>query len=459
MFKLCYRFTKAHLPVFKQYPLHPKILEILDTKGLHTATPVQDMLFTCQNKVRLLIGPTGTGKTYAYLLPILGKLKQEEEEQNKILTEENKPRAIVVVSTKELAEQVEDVSQEFTKAMKLSTLALGKGTFKKEQSYLQEGVDLVVTTLDRLQRHRSAQSIYLSRVSHYVVDEIDTLLDSSMQDDLKKLATYFKDKDITTTYCGATYSTKVKNFVESQYKNQITPLIEKQSHMHLENLSHDFVHCTTLDKSEPFMALYKECQNKFKGSIIIFCNEISSCHFLEFFCKKNGIKTVSLHGDLPKGMRSQNVAEFRSQQCKVLITTDLGARGLDFPFVDAVINFDFPNSTSDYLHRAGRAGRAGKKGFIYSLYHNSQQSVIDELRKANEGERPIRIEESAYSKTNKEDSPKGKVIKSKSQEKQQSKTKSQKQHYVKGYKPAQKQTKQERTTSKSYFKKVHEGKV
>lgn len=74
--------------------------------------------------------------------------------------------------------------------------------------------------------------------------------------------------------------------------------------MHLENLSHDFVHCTTLDKSEPFMALYKECLNKFKGSIIIFCNEISSCHFLEFFCKKNGIKTVSLHGDLPKGMRS-----------------------------------------------------------------------------------------------------------------------------------------------------------
>ena len=155
-------------------------------------------------------------------------------------------------------------------------------------------------------------------------------------------------------------------------------MIDKNNHLNLQNIQHEFIHCDSLDKHDKLLTLLKQLRvRQIKTSVMIFCNTIKSLHDLEYFLNQNKYEVVTLHGSLPRKMRFASIQRFRSRIVNVLLCSDLGSRGLDFPFVSSVINYDFPKTTSDYLHRSGRTGRAGAKGTVFSLYHHKNQDVID----------------------------------------------------------------------------------
>ena len=175
--------------------------------------------------------------------------------------------------------------------------------------------------------------------------------------------------------------------------------------MNLSHLKHEFIQLADFDKIKPLKMLMKEFRQyatKNKTSCIIFCNSVQSARAIEHALAEQGEKTASLHGEIPPKMRANNFEKFKERKADILVATDLASRGLDFPFVSHVMNFDFPKSTSDYLHRAGRAGRAGRPGFVLSLVREKDDPILLEMKAANDNQEPLKIKGSAYSLKNKE---------------------------------------------------------
>ncbi len=187
-----------------------------------------------------------------------------------------------------------------------------------------------------------------------------------------------------------------KNFVH---------LVEQGTHMNLTNLDHEFIKLSEKDKYEPLRLVLKEIQSFKKletSSAIVFCNSVASARSTEHTIRSFGYKVSSLHGDIPPRMRNNYIEDFKNRKTDILVATDLGSRGLDFPFVSHIFNLDFPKTVSDYLHRAGRAGRAGREGYVKSFYRKYDEQIINQMRKSHEESVPMNIGSSAYSyrKTN-----------------------------------------------------------
>ena len=151
--------------------------------------------------------------------------------------------------------------------------------------------------------------------------------------------------------------------------------------MNLSHLNHEFIQIADYDKIKPLTLLMKEFKKyarKHNTSAMVFCNSVMSARAIEHALSEEGYKAVGMHGDIPPRGRERNFEKFKTQESgvNVLVCTDLASRGLDIPFVSHIINFDFPKSTSDYLHRAGRAGRAGRPGFVMSMYRNKDMPIL-----------------------------------------------------------------------------------
>ena len=147
---------------------------------------------------------------------------------------------------------------------------------------------------------------------------------------------------------------------------------------------------------------YRKYSRKNGTSLIVFCNSVNSARAIEHALANDGMEACSLHGEIPPKLRLVNYLRFKKREAKVLVATDLASRGLDLPFVSHVINFDFPKTTSDYLHRAGRAGRAGREGFVFSLYRDKDMPILEEMKTSHDTKQPLRIKGSAYSLVDRE---------------------------------------------------------
>lgn len=397
--------TFSSIPTFKNFGLKSEILDALEQMNIHTPSPIQSQsishLLKPLSENVYIAGQTGTGKTLAYLLPIMHLIKLKEG--NVKNTVSNRPYAILLMPSKELVEQTLEICKKICHFLKLRTIGLSNiHPFNREKNGLDEGADIVVTTIDRLEKHRKKQNIFLSNVNYLVIDEADTFLDSGYKDSMEEYINILSKNNAKIIYVSATFTNPLNRFFESIYgkdSNYLKKIIEKKTHMNLSNLKHEFIHVKDLDKQTPLLKILKEFNaliESTKGATMIFCNSVPSCQSLEYRLKQEGFDCISLHGDIPKNIRIQNIRRFRTQEINILISTDLGARGLDFPFLNHVINFDFPKTTSDYLHRAGRAGRAGKKGYVTNLYHSKDNQVINELKESHENNSPVKIGGSAY---------------------------------------------------------------
>jgi len=397
---------------FAETGLVPGLISVLQTMSIVKPTSIQwqgipSLINTKAH--HLITAQTGTGKTLTYGLPLFHLLKAQEVEEKKILTESRAPRSVIVVPNRELARQVESVFNGFKHEVRLKTLSIYSGQkLALEEKELKDGVDILIGTPDRIDKHRTEKNLIFDKVTEVVIDESDTIIDAGFSRHLK---IYLEELQLKSrfTFVSATFPSSLKHFVtqhfsfDEQSNRYIKQIIEKSTHLNLSHLKHDFIQLPEYDKNPLFYKVLEEIKSSIgSGSCIVFCNNIQSARSVEHTMNERGYISVSLHGDVPNKQRLSNLEKFTSQEVKFLVCTDLGSRGLDFPFVNYVVQYDFPKTQSDYVHRAGRAGRAGRPGTIISFYRKYDLPMVNELKVSFEKKKPLTMNTSAFSMKNKE---------------------------------------------------------
>jgi superfamily II DNA/RNA helicase len=412
---------------FKGLGLSQNLLDYLESKQIFTPTEVQQTIIQSMlvnpQKSFYIGASTGSGKTLAYLLPLIELIKQKEKEIGiaKGASLSMRPAAIVVCPSKELVHQVESVAKEISHFHKIRVMKLSNDQeFKEERERLAEGVDIVVTTLSRLEAHIQGKSLFTSQLHTMIFDEADALLDSGNQEAMSFFMRVVVNPEVIQNrgfaaraiFVSATLGGSLKSFLRTVFGNTDSPsfskVITQGTHFNLAHIRHDFKHVKEFDKhaalEEEIKPIIKTLIKKKHGAMV-FCDSVKSAQSTEYFINQLGFKTVSLHGSVPAKMRLQHYEAFKRGDVPFLVATDLGARGLDFSHVSHVINFDFPKCAGDYLHRVGRTGRAGKTGYAVSLYRNSDLPLVNKLKDSYEQGIPLILEDghkSAYALDNKE---------------------------------------------------------
>ena len=412
---------------FKGLGLSQNLLDYLESKEIFTPTEVQQIiiqgLLKDPEKSYYVGASTGSGKTLAYLLPVIELIKMKEKEIGvaKGVSLSMRPAAIIVCPSKELVHQVEAVAKEISHFYKIRVMKLSNDQeFKDERERLAAGVDIVVTTLSRLESHIQAKTLFTSQLQTMIFDEADALLDSGHQEAMSFFMRIVVNPEVIeargfaarAVFVSATLGGSLKSFLRTVFGNTDSPKFERVitqgTHFNLAHIRHDFKHVKDFDKhkalEDEIRPIAKTLVKK-KFGAIIFCDSVKSAQSTDYFMNEQGYKAVSLHGAVPAKMRLQNYEAFKRGEIPFLVATDLGARGLDFSHVSHVINFDFPKCAGDYLHRVGRTGRAGRTGFAVSLYRNSDLSLVNKLKDSYEKGIPLILEDgqkSAYALDNKE---------------------------------------------------------
>lgn len=387
----------------------PELTAALNKLSITEPTFVQEKAIPSMLKSthhHLLAAQTGTGKTLAYLLPLLQKLKQEEIAEGRILTEPFQPRSLVILPNRELTVQLNTVLKGFKHDIKLKVSAAFSGhSWEIERDELKEGLDLLVTTPVRLEKHKREKSLNFDRVSHCVIDEFDTLLDAGFVRYMKEYINLFKARSCLT-FVSATVPRHLEQILERNFspsKNatlpQLVRIVEEKTHQNLAHLKHDFLHLEEYDKFPALLGLLRETEEELRhgGSCIVFCNSIQSCRATEHKLNESGFPAVSLHGEIPTKRRADNLKSFLALSVKYLVCTDLGSRGLDFTHTKVVVQFDFPKTVSDYVHRAGRTGRAGRSGAVYTFFRSRDKPMIAHMQNSFTSKLPLNISTSSFS--------------------------------------------------------------
>lgn len=414
---------KVHLN-FKAFKLDDSLEEYLIKNEVMTPTPIQATLIPKviedPHKSFYVGAQTGSGKTLAYLLPIFTQLKKNEVAQDakKGLTLSRRPRVLIICPSKELVHQVFTIAKDLSHHCKMRVAKLsGDQDFGRERLKLMEGCDIVIGTLKRVEHHINRRSLFTSQVETMVFDEADTILDSGEEETMGYFMRIVVNQDVIdqrgasarAIFVTATLGGALRTFLDTSFgKNNknFEYLMDKSTHLNLSNIKHEFIHLSEFDKHKSFENVINEVAftlKKFKRCAMIFCDTVKSAQSTEYFIRELGYDCVSLHGDIPARSRVQNYERFKNNEVPFLIATDLGSRGLDFRNVSHVINFDFPENASDYLHRVGRTGRAGDNGVAISLYRNGDVPLVNKLKESYEKGIPLLMTTSSYGKINKED--------------------------------------------------------
>lgn len=402
----------ATKPTFQSLGLMKSICDSVASLGIAAPTPVQTLAIPSllqTNSHHLIAAQTGTGKTLAYLLPLLQRIKNREEEAGQRLTRPNSPRALIMVPTRELSTQLAQIMNSFKHTVRFKTFAIHSGvTPRVLHKELNEGLDLLIGTPDHIRRSRDRGVLQLNCVESMVFDESDTMVDAGMSSILQEYVDLVRARFV---FVGATHPKQLESALSARFDFNpkgkfpfLKKIVAPDTHLNLTNIRHELVRLTEYDKNPQFLSFLKANQHKIsKSGCIVFCNTIQSARATDHLLNEQGYSAVSLHGEVPTEQRARNVERFRLGLAKVLVCTDLGSRGLDFPEVELVLQYDFPSTISDYLHRVGRTGRGGRLGVAISLYRRKDQPVVDQLQQSFQSKKPLQITNSAYSYKNKED--------------------------------------------------------
>ena len=409
------------IPSFNNYNLLPSLSKYLEEKKIKTPSPIQQLSFSKlllndpKNHSSYFLGsPTGSGKTLSYLLPIIQKLKKQEILEKTTYSIQNRPRAIIITPGRELTDQIYTLTNEICHTTKLKVEKVNTASnWKKNKRNLYEGVDILVTNLNKLQRLIKENLVEMSLLRFVVFDEADVFLEMGESEGVLEIVKNFQFGGLERVpkflYVSATLTKRLDMFLRRFYESDIFFMMAENTHFNLANLNHDFIHVGNRNRLELLnLELEKKMIKKNdlvvleKGKkkekyFLVFCNSVSSTRAVDFYLSKMGFNVVSLHGEMPNKMRIENYKNFRDQKFNIMVTSDLAARGLDFTFLDGVVNFDFPKNVNDYIHRSGRAGRIGNKGDIINFYYKKNLPVVEKLEKSWKQNIPLEIAESSYS--------------------------------------------------------------
>jgi len=380
------RFWRAIMK-FEELNLAPAILQAVQEQGYDTPTPVQAQAIPIVLAGHdLLAGAqTGTGKTAAFMLPILHKLSLSEAGRNKFGGKAI--RALVLTPTRELAAQIEESAKDYGKYLSLqSTVVFGGVGMKPQVDRVKRGVDVLVATPGRLLDLQGQGLLDLASIEILVLDEADRMLDMGFIHDVKKiLALVPKDKQ--SLLFSATFSDEIRDLAATLLKNpqsiQVTP-----SNTTVQRIS-QVIHPVGRGKKKEVLVHIINLHNW--SQVLVFTRTKFGANNVADYLTKNGIKSMALHGNKSQTARTQALAGFKSGDIRVLVATDIAARGIDIEDLPHVVNYEIPNVSEDYVHRIGRTGRAGANGEAVSLVCLDEEGFMMEIERFTKQEIPVQI--------------------------------------------------------------------
>ncbi|MBO9491443.1 DEAD/DEAH box helicase [Endozoicomonas sp. G2_1] len=353
--------------------LHADLLTAVKQCGYKNLTPIQQKAIPLIRKGHdiLASAQTGTGKTAAFALPIIDQIIRQEPQTA------NAPKALVLAPTRELAQQVADNIVEYCQfsSLKVAVVYGGVGMASQSQQ-LKAGVDILVATPGRLLEHLELRNVQLSQVKYWVLDEADRMLDMGFLTDIERLASHIKHSKQMLMF-SATFSNKVKTLAKQLLNTPKTIEVAKQN--------------TTAGKVKQQVywvleARKRELLSEIIGvnnwqQVLVFAGTRESANQLAKELKLDGIKTALCHGDVSQGGRNKALQQFAEGSIRVLVATDVAARGLDIADLPYVVNYHLPFLAEDYVHRVGRTGRAGKSGVAISLVSPKDEKFLGNIER------------------------------------------------------------------------------
>jgi len=362
---------------FDELNLAPAILKAVREQGYDTPTPIQAQAIPAVLAGQdLLAGAqTGTGKTAAFTLPMLHKLTMSRSATNRFGV--FGIRALVLTPTRELAAQVEESVRNYGKHLQLQSAVIFGGVGMAAQiKALKKGVDILVATPGRLLDLQQQGFLDLSTVQMLVLDEADRMLDMGFIHDVKKvLALVPKEKQ--SLLFSATFSQEIRDLAAQLLHNpqsiQVTP--ENTTVQLIKQVIHP------VGRQQKKGLLAHIIETKQWSQVLVFCRTKFGANHVADFLNKQGITAMALHGNKSQTARTQALSGFKTGEIRVLVATDIAARGIDIDDLPHVVNYEIPNISEDYVHRIGRTGRAGASGEAVSLVSLDEEGFMQEIEK------------------------------------------------------------------------------
>ncbi len=358
---------------FRDLGLAPKILKALDDLGYEKPTPIQARAIPSALEQRDVLGiaQTGTGKTGAFTLPTMHKLSKGRARARM-------PRCLIVCPTRELAAQVAENVEQYGKYLKLEmALLIGGVSFAEQDRKLMKGVDILIATPGRLLDQFERGKILMTGVQTLIVDEADRMLDMGFIPDIERI---FQLTPFTrqVLFFSATMPSEIKRLVD-QFLHQPVSIQVARKNMTAKTVTQRIVRMPSSDPKQKRTALRWLIDNNDVDNGIVFCNRKRDVDIVAKSLTVHGISAAPIHGDLAQSLRTQTLDRFKNGEIKMLVASDVAARGLDVPSVSHVFNYDVPNHSEDYVHRIGRTGRAGRKGDAIMLVARLDEKNYDEI--------------------------------------------------------------------------------
>lgn len=356
---------------FDEYPIQDLIKQQLAYLGFKRPTDIQHKAITpiMNGEDVFAIAQTGTGKTAAFVIPVLDALMKSKPKSKA-------PRCLVLAPTRELAHQITGVFHEIGKKTNIRIASVMGGVEQENQiQQLRNGVDVIVATPGRVFDLRSQGFLSLDALEFLVLDEADRMLDLGFAEDISAIHKLSPKKNRQTLFFSATITKKIKSLAYEVVREAIRIQISPKNPVS-KNVEHAFISVEMDDKRFFLENMIQEYPDY---KFVVFVRTKVRCERVVAAMERVGIHSEALHGGKEQSDRFAILDRFRNGENKVLITTDVAARGIDIPGVDYVINYDIPDVEEQYVHRIGRTGRGDKKGQALSFCSPDEKPLLDAI--------------------------------------------------------------------------------
>ncbi len=360
---------------FASLGLSDSTLKAIAETGYTTATPIQEAAIPVALAGRDVLGiaQTGTGKTAAFTLPMIDRLASGRSKARM-------PRALVIAPTRELADQVSLSFERYAKYHKLTwALLIGGVSFGDQEAKLDRGVDVLIATPGRLLDHFERGKLLLTGVQMLVVDEADRMLDMGFIPDIERIFKMTPPKR-QVLFFSATMPPEITRLTK-QFLNDPTRIEASRPATAAETITQYITELPVSDSKAKRAALRALAERADVKNGIVFCNRKTEVDIVAKSLKNHGFDASPIHGDLDQATRMRTLESFRKGELKLLVASDVAARGLDIPAVSHVFNYDVPHHADDYVHRIGRTGRAGRTGETYMIVTPADSKSLDKVLK------------------------------------------------------------------------------
>jgi ATP-dependent RNA helicase RhlE len=365
--------NKIEYMTFEELGFKPKLLDGLDAMGFEEATPIQEQAIpiVLDNHDLIACAQTGTGKTGAYLLPVLNKMVGRRKRYVDTL---------ILAPTRELAIQIDKQVQGFSYFTNTTSCAIYGGasgsSFETEKKALTDGADIIVATPGRLIAHLNMGYADLKNLKHLILDEADRMLDMGFHDDIMKITKHLPAKRQTLMF-SATMPSKIRTFAKTLLKDpkEVSIAISKMAKGVVQ------VGFSVYDNQKVGLISHLLKDGEME-SVIVFSSRKVKVKEIAKTLKGLGLKVAEIHSDLKQDEREDVINKFRAKQVNILVATDIVSRGIDIKGINMVINFDVPRDAEDYVHRVGRTARADSEGEAVTFINEQDQASflkIEEL--------------------------------------------------------------------------------